>query len=44
MKELEKKQEAASTKAWEKIEAEMDAAIDELNKQHDRMISYFNKK
>jgi len=33
----------ASTKTWEKIKAETDKAIDELEKQYDKMMSRFKK-
>ena len=39
-----KELKSASAKAWKKVEAEMNAAMEELNKQYDKMISYFNKK
>jgi esterase/lipase len=54
MKELEKNQEAANkklkelesagTKTWKKLKAEMDAAMDELNKLYDKMMSRFKEK
>jgi hypothetical protein len=54
MKEFQKKQEAAnqklkelkseSTKAWEKIKADVDRAIDELEKQYNKMMSRFKEK
>jgi len=53
MKEFQKKQEvadkklkdlkSASAKAWEKIKAEMESAIDELDKQYNKMVSRFQK-
>ena len=53
MKVFQKKQESTnqklkqlkseSTKAWEKAKAEMDSAIDELEKQYNKMVSRFKK-
>ena len=32
-----------SAKAWEKLKAEIDAAVDELNKQYDKMVARLKK-
>ena len=39
MKELK----SVSTKTWEKIKAEMDKAMDELDKEYNKMMSHFKK-
>jgi hypothetical protein len=35
---------SASVKTWEKMKAEMDRAMDELDKQYNKMPSRFKKK
>jgi hypothetical protein len=54
MKEFQKKQAAANQKlkelksetaqTWRKIKAEVDSAIDELDKQYNKMMSRFKEK
>lgn len=53
MEELKKKQvtakkkleelKTASTKTWETLKAEMDAAMEDLNELYEKMISHFKK-
>jgi TolA-binding protein len=54
MEELKKKEgvanqklkqlKSAGTKTWRKLKADMDGAIDELNKLYDKTMSHFSKK